>query len=462
MTLNQHPNYPSARCYVLKLHRDAAPQLGHLCGRLEHVASGECVDFESNHALLEALIAHAAQTMQTHRSKEANMSRANPPATEAASEQADVLIVGAGPTGLTLAAALAVRGLRATVVDALSAGANTSRAAVVHARTLEVLEPLGVTQALIKRGLQARRFTVRDGDRILVPIAFDQLPTRYPYTLMVSQAVTESVLLERFTELGGRVLRPRRLVDLTQDETGISATLDDGSRLRARYVVGADGMHSTVREAARIPFTGGSYGESFLLADVRLSGGVPRDEVALYFSPAGMAVVAPLPDGVHRVVATVDDAPEQPSAGYVQELLRSRGPRRDPVSVHEVLWGSRFRVHHRVADVYRAGRVVLAGDAAHVHSPAGGQGMNVGILDAMSLAGALEQALRGDVAALDTYGAQRRQVAQQVIAFADRLTRLATVRPGLRVLRNWLLSTLSRLPAMRRRLAWRLSGLVYR
>jgi 2-polyprenyl-6-methoxyphenol hydroxylase-like FAD-dependent oxidoreductase len=374
----------------------------------------------------------------------------------------DILIVGAGPTGLTLAVALALRGVRATVIDRQAEGANTSRAAVVHARTLEVLEPLGVTPTLVGRGLQAQRFTIRDGDRVLVPIAFDKLPTPYPYTLLVSQAVTESVLLERFVALGGQVLRPCSLLDLVQDDAGVTATMDDGSRLRARYVVGADGMHSTVRERSGIAFTGGSYGESFVLADVRLSGGVPSDEVALYFSPAGMAVAAPLPGGMHRVVATVDEAPEHPSAEFVETLLRERGPRHYPATVHEVLWGTRFRVHHRVADVYRAGRVLLAGDAAHVHSPAGGQGMNAGILDAMSLAGALEQALADKVSALDAYGAQRRPVAQQVVAFADRLTRLATVRPGLRGLRNLLLSTVSRLPAIRRQLAWRLSGLVYR
>jgi 2-polyprenyl-6-methoxyphenol hydroxylase-like FAD-dependent oxidoreductase len=374
----------------------------------------------------------------------------------------DVLIVGAGPCGLTLAAALAADGVRAVVIDRLAEGANTSRAAVVHARTLEVLEPIDVSRRLVERGLQAQRFTIRDRDRVLVPIGFDQLPTRYPYTLMVSQAVTESVLLQRFAELGGQVLRPRALADLTQDEAGATATLDDGSRLRARYVVGADGMHSTVRERAHIGFSGGSYGESFVLADVRLSGGVPSAEVILYFSPAGMVVVAPLPDGVHRIVATVDEAPEQPSAAYVQALLDERGPKRERAIVHEVLWGSRFRVHHRVADVYRAGRVVLAGDAAHVHSPAGGQGMNAGILDAMSLAGALIKALAGDTNALDAYGAERRPVAQQVVALADRLTRLATVRPAWRAWRNLLLSTLARVPTVSRRLARRLSGLVYR
>jgi len=319
-----------------------------------------------------------------------------------------------------------------------------------------------VSPTLVARGLQARRFTIRDRDRVLVPIVFDRLPTRYPYTLMVSQAVTEQVLLERFTQLGGAVMRPRTLVDLSHDAAGVSVTLDDGSRLRSRYVVGCDGMHSAVRERVGIPFSGGSYGESFVLADVHLSGAVPSDEVTLYFSPAGMMVVAPLPGGVHRIVAPVDEAPEHPSADYVQTLLDTRGPQRERALVQGIVWGSRFRVHHRVADTYRAGRVVLAGDAAHVHSPAGGQGMNVGILDAMRLADALVRSLAGDAAALDAYGAERRPVAQQVVAMADAITRMATVRPALRALRNLLLRALSRLPAFRGRLAWRLSGLVYR
>jgi len=374
----------------------------------------------------------------------------------------DVLVVGAGPAGLTLATALVGRGQRVIVVDRLAEGANTSRAAVVHARTLEVLEPLGVVAELVALGLHARRFTIRDRDRILVPIDFDGLPTRYPYTLMVSQAVTESVLLRRLKALGGEVLRPRTLVGLAQDEAGAVATFDDGTRLRARYVVGADGMHSTVRESAGIAFSGGSYGESFVLADVRLAGAVPLDEVILYFSGAGMTVVAPLPDGVHRIVATVDDAPEHPDAAYVHALLDARGPAHARAVVQEVLWGSRFRVHHRVADAYRSGRVLLAGDAAHVHSPAGGQGMNAGILDAMRLADALIEALAGNPDALDLYGAERRPIAQAVVALADRLTRLATVGPALRAGRNLLLSTLAALPIFRRKLAWQLSGLVYR
>lgn len=376
----------------------------------------------------------------------------------------DILIVGAGPTGLTLAVALAARGITAVVIDRQAEGLNTSRAAVVHARTLEMLEPLGVSERLVAQGLKAERFTIRDRDRVLVPIHFDTLPTAYPYTLMVSQAVTEAVLVERLVELGGRVLRPRALLALQQDAAGVTAVLDDGQQIRARWVVGADGMASVVRQAAGINFSGAAYGESFVLADVRLedNAAVPEREVILFFAPAGLVVVAPLPGGVHRIVATVDDAPQTPDLAYVQELLDARGPASARATVREVVWGSRFRVHHRIADSYRAGRVLLAGDAAHVHSPAGGQGMNTGIGDAVVLADALAVALGGSESALDAYARSRRPVAQQVITMAHRLTRLATVPRALRGPRNALLSLLALLPRYRRAMAWRLSGLVYR
>jgi 2-polyprenyl-6-methoxyphenol hydroxylase-like FAD-dependent oxidoreductase len=375
----------------------------------------------------------------------------------------DVLIVGAGPAGLTLAVGLAQQGRRVTVVDRQSAGDHTSRAAVVHARTLEVLEPYGVADRLATQGIKAPLFTIRDRDRILVPVEFDDLPTAYPYTLMVSQAVTEAVLLRRLTELGGEVLRPYEVTTLVQDDTGVTATFSDGGHLRAAYVVGADGMHSTVREQAGIGFTGGTYAESFTLADVRLSGGVPDHEVILYFSPAGLVVVAPLPGGIYRIVATVADAPPQPDLAFVQHLLDTRGPEAQRATVLEVAWGSRFRVHHRVADTYRAGRILLAGDAAHVHSPAGGQGMNAGITDAVALAASLGAVLDGGSPdLLDSYTTTRRPVAQQVVALADRLTRLATINRRLRPIRNLILGLLARRPAFRHQLARRLSGLIYR
>ena len=205
-------------------------------------------------------------------------------------------------TGLTLAAALTARGVRTTVIDRLPEGANTSRAAVVHARTLEVLDALGVSERLAGLGVHARRFTIRDRDRVLVPIDFRVLPTRYPYTLMVSQAVTEGVLLHRFVELGGRALRPRALADLAQDAHGVTATLDDGSTLRARYVEAR--MACTVSSAS----VRASRSRAAVMRVVRVGrratvrwGAVRRSNP--HFSPAGLMVVAPLPGGVHRIVA---------------------------------------------------------------------------------------------------------------------------------------------------------------
>lgn len=374
----------------------------------------------------------------------------------------DILIVGAGPTGLTLAASLAQKGIRASLLDAQAEGANTSRAAVIHAKTLEALRPLGIVDSLVVKGKPVKRFTIRDRDRVLLPIDFDQLPTEFNYALMLSQAVTERVLVEKLKAMNVPPVRPRKLIGFTQDKDSVTAQFDDGSHCRARFLVGADGMHSKVRETAGIAFEGSSYRESFILADVRLTGGIPDDQVILYFSPAGMVVVAPLPGGASRVVATVEDAPECPDQEWLQALLDARGPADNPASVEEIIWSSRFRVHHRLASQYRAGRVLIAGDAAHVHSPAGGQGMNAGILDAISLAEALQQALAGNMVALDNYGSVRRPVAQQILALSQRLTRVATVRSTGRFARNFLLLIFSLLPLLRRRLALQLSGLIYR
>lgn len=375
----------------------------------------------------------------------------------------DVLVVGAGPSGLTLAASLVSRGISTTVADRQAAGANTSRAAAINARTLEVLEDLDVTRRLVKEGLPAARFTIRDRTRTLIPINFSELPTAYPYTLLLPQARTEGLLLDRLIELGGAVTRPKTLLKITQDDESVTAVFDDGDQVRARYAVGADGLHSTVRQQAGIGFDGGSYEESFTLADVRLTGDVPREEVILYWAAAGLTVVAPLPDGVYRIVAPVADAPEEPSAGFIQRILDDRGPGTGRIAVTDVLWGSRFRIHHRVADTYRAGRLLLAGDAAHVHSPAGGQGMNLGIQDAVTLGDALSAVLAGgpDVL-LEEYSAARRPIAHRVVAMTDRLTRLATLPRAARPIRNTAIGLAGRVPAVRRTLAMQLSGLVYR
>lgn len=366
----------------------------------------------------------------------------------------EVAVVGAGPAGLALAVTLAAAGVDFVVLDKLAEGANTSRAAVVHARTLEVLDELGASAELIARGIQVTRFAVRDGARRLLTVPFDKLPTAHPYTLMVPQYETESVLLDRLRALGGEVHRPYEVASVVQDQDGVTLTTTTGETLRAAYAVGVDGMHSTVREAAGIGFTGSAYGESFVLADAVMDWAPGPREVSLTFGAAGLTVVAPLPGGHYRVVATVDDAPPAPDLAFVQRLLDERAPGQAKVTA--LAWSSRFRVHHRVADHYRARRLLLAGDAAHVHSPAGGQGMNTGIQDGYALGRAFA------TGRLDGYEAQRRPVAQRVVAFTDRMTRMATTHnPMARGARNIALSLLGH-TTLPKKLATELAELNYR
>jgi 2-polyprenyl-6-methoxyphenol hydroxylase-like FAD-dependent oxidoreductase len=379
-------------------------------------------------------------------------------------DHADVVVVGAGPVGLAVAASLTQHGHDVAVIDRQSEAAHASRAAVIHARTLEMLEAIGVSSGLTELGIHAQQFSIRDGDRELVSVRFDSLPTDYPYTLMIPQNITEKVLLDRLEELGGAVHPPYVATGLRQAKDSAHVTLNSGDVIKAKYVVAADGMNSTMRKLAGLESEGtDSLPLSFALADVRADGGLPTDRVLLFFSSAGMLVVAPLPDGSYRLVAAVDKPPERPDVGFAQRLLNTRGPNSTPVNVREVIWGSRFRIHERVADRYRAGRVLLAGDAAHTHSPAGGQGMNLGLRDAMTLGDALSVALnesREDK--LDEYAARSRAEAIRVVALAHRLTRLATAPPAVRPLRNALLRALALAPAFRRGLAEQLSALGHR
>lgn len=375
-------------------------------------------------------------------------------------QQVDVLVIGAGPTGLTLALSMLSRGRSVTIVDKQQEGDNTSRAAVVYPGTLELLDPYGVAERLAVKGIRTRQFTIRDRDRVLMPVPFEKLPTSFPYALLVSQAVTEAELLTRLEEMGGRVLRLWELTALSQDDSGVTASFAGREPMRASFLVGADGVHSRVREQSRIAFQGDTQGESYSLADVRLTGGVPDNELVVYFSSAGHLVVLPLPGGIHRVVAHVANAPESPDVPFMQHLLDTRGPEGERAVVHAVVWGSRFLTRHALAERYRGGRVVLAGDAAHEHSPLGGQGMNLGVHDAVALSRALSMILEGGSAdLLDAYASAQRPVAEEVISITNLLTRVATTNEHLRAVRNLAVNMVD--PLIRKRVAWRLSLLGY-
>jgi 2-polyprenyl-6-methoxyphenol hydroxylase-like FAD-dependent oxidoreductase len=322
-----------------------------------------------------------------------------------------------------------------------------------------------VSRDLSARGLKLAQSSLRDRNQALVRLRFDTLPSDHNYLLMVPQDVTERVLNDRLTKLGGVIYRNVTATGAEQDRDNVTVTLATPSgeaRVTARYLVGADGMHSIVRTSAGIEFEGGSYTDSFVLADVKMDWSLGNSEVSLFFSKGGLLVVAPLPNGIFRIVATLENAPEQLGLADVQGLVDARGPTTGRNVVRDIAWSSRFRIHHRLAKSYRSGRFFVMGDAAHVHSPAGGQGMNVGLVDAIVLGRLLTNVLRDDYpeSALNAYESMRRPAARQVLATVGMLTSIATARgAATRGARNAMLSLVNALPPARRRLLLNLSGL---
>jgi len=363
----------------------------------------------------------------------------------------EIVIIGAGPTGLALGAELQRLGIAPLILDRQAAGENTSRACVVHARTLEVLESIGATEELLKEGVIVPLFRIRDKNKILATIDFRNLETSYPFTLMCPQDRVEAVLLQRLESLGGCVQRSSRVIDIYPQPDKITVQWQNGkgpAAANAQWLIGCDGSHSVVREQTAIPFEGGAYDESFVLADVEMDWPLNRGEVTLFYSPKGLVVVAPLPQNHLRIVATISDAPPQPSSDYMESILKERGPSNGSIVIHRIVWSSRFHLQHRVAKTLRHGHILLAGDAAHVHSPAGGQGMNTGIQDAISLANALSQTMQsGDEAILDQWQKDRLRVAHSIVSLADRMTKIATISsPAMQSVRNAAVELLGPIP----------------
>jgi 2-polyprenyl-6-methoxyphenol hydroxylase-like FAD-dependent oxidoreductase len=371
--------------------------------------------------------------------------------TPADGERLDVLVVGAGPTGLTLAAQLQAFGASTRIVDRQPDRVHESRALAVQPRTLEVLRGLGVTEELLARGNDAVWVQLHAGDRTtrvrLFGLGLDD--TAYPFLLFVSQAETEAVLESHLAGHGVHVERRVELVTFHADPNSVSCTLRhaDGrtEQVRARYLVGCDGAASSVRRGAGIPFQGGAYPQTFALADLEVDGGLEADSAHAFLGQVGLLLFFPLGRpaswrllGMHPTLHGRRD-PAGPSLEELQALAdrftTGRLRLRDPV------WLTYFRLAHRHATRYRAGPVFLAGDAAHVHSPAGAQGMNTGIQDAWNLGWKLALAARGLAAEalLDSYDAERRPVGRFVVRFTDRAFAVATsTNPILRVIRTQL------------------------
>lgn len=349
----------------------------------------------------------------------------------------DVLVVGAGPTGLVLALWLARQGVRVRIVDQAAEPGTTSRALVVHARVLEWYRQLGIADRVLERGRKATAINLWvAGRRVARGVLGDMGAglSRFPYAVVYPQDEHESMLIDCLAAAGVRVERPTELIDC-EDSTGpVRARLRhaDGAveTCEAAFLAGCDGAHSTVRERLAIGFPGGTYQHRFYVADVEASGKTTNGELHVGLDATDFLAVFPLHDDGHvRLVGTVHDRPAD-GGEATWEDVRGRVMEWIDLDVARVHWFSTYHVHHRVVDHFRSGRTFLLGDAAHVHSPVGGQGMNTGIGDAVGLAWKLAAVVRHRAAdsLLDSYEPERIAFARRLVATTDRAFTLATSR----------------------------------
>lgn len=358
--------------------------------------------------------------------------------------ESNVLIVGAGPVGLAAAIELGRQGTPVQIVDSSESRTGLSKAVGINVQSLELLEPSGVTERLLAAGIRIRRANLWLDGRPLVSLDLSLARHRFNFLLALSQSETERILAEALGDLGIDVERRTTLVGFEEAGGGIRArmTLPDGSETQhvAGTLLGADGARSTVRKALDIDFVGARYENTWSLADVTLSWFHGYSDVNLFLSTAGpMLFTVPIgPDRI-RAISQTDDALGLLPADSL---------------VTKVHWQSVFHVALRQAAHYQGGNAFLAGDAAHVHSPAGGRGMNLGFWDACSFA------RRHADGTLAGYEAERHPIGARILAITDRMFRIASLPPGLgQMARNAAMRTVARLPIVQRRIAPQLLGI---
>jgi 2-polyprenyl-6-methoxyphenol hydroxylase-like FAD-dependent oxidoreductase len=373
----------------------------------------------------------------------------------------DVIVVGAGPTGLLLAGDLARAGVSCVVFERRSGRSTLTRAFTVYARTLEQLDARGTAAELVASGTPVAEL------RFFATAALDlsRLPSRFPYLLVTPQYETERVLEERARRAGADIRHGSEVIELTQHPDAVEVKVrQDGHPdrvVRAGWAVGADGMHSIVRQALGMRYPGKPVVRAVMLAEVRLTQ-PPPDVMTIDSTGDAFALIAPFGDGFYRIIAWQrrNQPPEDAPVALDEVSEVTRRVFGTDYGMHDPRWMSRFHSEERQVPRYRDGRVLLAGDAAHAHSPAGGQGMNTSIQDAANLGWKLAATVHGwaPPGLLDTYHAERHPVGRQVLRGSGALLRLFTVPSALVAARNVLASAATRIPFVTSRLAGAISG----
>ncbi|MGA9884715.1 MAG: FAD-dependent monooxygenase [Candidatus Acidiferrales bacterium] len=381
----------------------------------------------------------------------------------------DVLIVGAGPIGLFLANECARRNLRYRIVETRSSQSEHSKALAIFPRTMELFDMAGVVNPFLERANRVTWAAVISHDRTIARIQFTPEGTPYPFVAMVPQDVTEKLLVEELRRKGGAVEYETTFVSGVQRDKSVTATLDhkaERTNITAAFVVGCDGAHSAVRRLLNLPFEGAEYRASFMLADVETNEALPADEMQLCPHEHGPLAIFPMSATRRRVVATIENAEDDPpSLELVRKILVARAPA--GIEARALHWSSYFRIHHRQVARLRVGRMFVAGDAAHIHSPFGGQGMNTGLQDVWNLVWKLDFAIRGcgGENLLDSYTVERRPVIKHVIDVTDFMTKaMGTPSKFAQVARNTIIPVVSRLAPFQHAFVQTLSelGVAYR
>ena len=381
-----------------------------------------------------------------------------------------VLIAGAGPTGLAAAMSLSRAGIPVRLIDKAPEPSPWSRAIGIQARTLELFEQHRLVEPFLELGHRARVANLYSNGQRLARLDFDPLQTRYPYLLFLDQSVTERLMTEHLASFGVRVERGVELTRFRQGSAGLEVALRhrNGAEesIRPSYLIGADGAHSTVRHGLDIEFIGKTFEQTFLLADLQVDTEWPDDEFHIFASSEGIATLFPMGGGRARLIAdkratatsgaTANDAaksPEEitaPTLDDCRAIIERRIHHR--VTATSLQWSSCFHLNNRMADQLRSGRIFLAGDAAHVHSPAGAQGMNTGIQEAFNLGWKIARMLAGVAPdrLLDTYHDERHPIEREVLRQSSFMTQMAAAEHGpMKLIRDHVMPALSAIGPLR-------------
>jgi 3-(3-hydroxy-phenyl)propionate hydroxylase len=336
-----------------------------------------------------------------------------------------VLIIGAGPVGLTMACQCLRYKIPFRIIEKRSGPSKESRALAIHARTLEVLHYLGVVKNFTNKGLPIRKGLIHINGDLKMHLDFTNLETPYPYVLGLDQSETERILEKHLETNGFRVERNKELISLSKNGHAIVRFKGKKEKIKARYVIACDGAHSKVRKELGIKFRGLKYGENFVLSDINIKINKNKSSVMVYANKDGVLAFFPLPHkNRYRLIATMPKKTNETSLEMLQEIVNKRAGKY--IKISNPIWTSMFSIHKRMVPRMRHGNIFLLGDAAHIHSPVGGQGMNIGIHETDNLGWKLKLILEGaSDKLLDTFNEERYPIVKEILKGTDVATKFA-------------------------------------